>query len=193
MQSDRQRGTFLFLYRADCLRPGHPRGTTDPEPNNALDPTSTARLASYRVRDEFTLVPVAAGVSGGCGSAWSFGSIQIVSADRDSKIIGYYALAGRKDIVCSGSGCFIAGSEASMREFVEESDPVVARDISIHKIRFAEIVAGLKRGAPYSFEEASFARFYPLATEIRLPIPNLDFAEAHARGDRILTVRLVSA
>ena len=80
-----------------------------------------------------------------------------------------------------------------MREFLEESDAAVPRDISIHKSRFAEIVAGLKRGAPYSFEEASFARFYPLAAEMGLPIPNLDFAEAQARGDRILTVRLVRA
>ena len=80
-----------------------------------------------------------------------------------------------------------------MRAFVEESDPVVAADISIHKSRFGEIVAGLRRGAPYSFEEASYARFYPLAAELRLPIPNLDFAETQARGERILTVRLVRA
>ena len=80
-----------------------------------------------------------------------------------------------------------------MRDFVEESDPVVARVISIHKSRFAEIVAGLQRGAPYAFEEASFARFHPLAVEIGLPIPNLDFAEAQARGDRILTVQLLRA
>ena len=130
---------------------------------------------------------------GGCGLVLPLGCIQFMSADRDFKVIGYYALAGRNDIVCSGIGCFIAGSEVSMREFVEKSDPGVARDISIHKSRFGEIVAGLQRGAPYSFEEASFARFYPLATEIRLPIPKLDFAEAQARGQNILTVRLVRA
>src|SRR3954470_8740805 len=101
-----------------------------------------------------------------------------MSANRDSKVIGYYGLVGRNDIVCSGQGCFIAGSEASMRQFVEESDPGAARTICITKCRFGEIVAGLKRGAPYAFDRASFARFYPLAIEVELPIRNLDFDEA---------------
>ena len=48
-----------------------------------------------------------------------------------------------------------------MRGFIEEFDPGVARVCTIHKTRFAEIVAGLERGAPYAFDEASFGRFYP--------------------------------
>ncbi len=116
-----------------------------------------------------------------------------MSADRDSKVIGYYGFVGRNDIVCSGNACLIAGSEASMRDFVEESDTGNARAVSFHKSRFGEIVAGLKRGAPYAFEEASFARFYPLAVEIGLPIPNLDFEEARARGHHILTFQLFRA
>jgi len=70
---------------------------------------------------------------------------------------------------------------------------VAARTISITKCRFGEIVAGLKRGAPYAFERASFARFYPLAIEIELPIRNLDFDEAEVRGNRILTFQLYRA
>jgi hypothetical protein len=122
------------------------------------------------------------------------GSIQIVvSADRDSKVIGYFALVSSKDIVCSVSACVIAGSEASMRGFIDEFDPGLARVCTIHKTRFAEIVAGLKRGAPYAFDEASFGRFYPLAVEIGLPIANPDFAAAQARGDRFLTLQLFRA
>ena len=113
-----------------------------------------------------------------------------MSADRDSKVIGYFALASSNDIVCSRDACVIAGSEASMRGFLEEFDPGVARVATIHKTRFGQIVAGLEHGAPYAFEEASYARFYPLAVEIGLPIVNADFAEAQARGDRFLTIQL---
>ena len=63
----------------------------------------------------------------------------------------------------------------------------------IHKTRFAEIVAGLKRGAPYAFDETSFGRFYPLAVETGLPVANPDFSAAQARGDRFLTLRLLRA
>ena len=80
-----------------------------------------------------------------------------------------------------------------MQSFAEDSDRGIVPNITIHKIRFAQIVVGLKRGAPYAFEDASFARFYPLAVEIGLPIPSLDFAEAKARGDRFLKVQLFRA
>jgi hypothetical protein len=116
-----------------------------------------------------------------------------VNADRDSKVIGYFALASSNDIVCSGEACVIAGSEASMRGFIEEFDPGVARVCTIRKTRFGEIVAGLKHGAPYAFDEVSFARFFPLAVEIGLPVAVPDFAAARARGDRFLTLQLFRA
>ncbi len=116
-----------------------------------------------------------------------------MSADRDSKVIGYYALASINDIVCSGDGCVIAGSEVSMQAFVEGFDADTARTCTIHKARFGEIVAALKRGAPYAFEEASYARFFPLAVEAGLPVAAMDFAEARARGERFLTFQLLKA
>lgn len=117
-----------------------------------------------------------------------------MSADRDSKVIGYYALASVKNIVCSGGACVIAGSEESMRGCVEDFDPGLARVCTIHKIRFGEIVGGLKYGgASYAFEEVSYARFYPLAVEIGLPVLEADWAAAQARGERLLTFQLVRA
>ena len=81
-----------------------------------------------------------------------------------------------------------------MRGFVEVFDPGVARVCTIHKIRFGEIVGGLKYGgAPYAFEEVSYARFYPLAVEIGLPVLEADWAAAQARGDRFLTFQLFRA
>lgn len=68
-----------------------------------------------------------------------------MSADRDSKVIGYYGLVGTTDIVCSGGGCLIAGSEAFMRKFVNDTNPGLAPVLAIQKSRFWEIVARLKR------------------------------------------------
>ena len=116
-----------------------------------------------------------------------------MSADRDSKVIGYYALASIRDIVCSGGGCVIAGFEVSLQAFVEGFDVDIARTCTIHKARFGEIVAALKRGAPYAFEEASWARFFPLAVEVGLPGADLDFAAARARGECFLIFHLLRA
>ena len=80
-----------------------------------------------------------------------------------------------------------------MRGFIEEFDASTARVCTIRKTRFAEIVAGLMHGAPYAFDETSFARFYPLAVEIGLPVANPDFAGTQAQGERFLTMQLFRA
>jgi hypothetical protein len=80
-----------------------------------------------------------------------------------------------------------------MQGFIDEFAPDVTCVCTIRKTRFAEIVAGLKRGAPYAFDETSFGRFYPLAIEIGLPVANPDFAAARVRGDRFLTLQLFRA
>ena len=80
-----------------------------------------------------------------------------MSADRDSKIIGYFAMRSPQAVVCTGTACVIAGSEKSMRGFLEELHPGNNAQHIIRKTRFSEIMAGMRLGAPYSFDEESFA------------------------------------
>lgn len=116
-----------------------------------------------------------------------------MSADRDSKVIGYYALSAARQMICSGDAALVAGSEVSARKFVEGFDPALARDCTVHKIRFGEMLPGLNRGAPYAFDEVSYSRFYPVASEAGLPVAEADFAAAQARGHRFLTFQLLPA
>ena len=112
-----------------------------------------------------------------------------MNIDLISTVVGYYALASNESIVGTGSAALVTGSEVSVRRFVQEFDPITARDCTIHKIRFGEIVGGLNRGVPYAFDEESYARFYPLAIEVRLPVVEADFAAARQQGHRLVGMR----
>lgn len=115
-----------------------------------------------------------------------------MSAERESKVIGYYALSAAQHMVCSAGAALISGSESASRRFVEEFDPSKARTYSFHKVRFGEMLPGLQRGAPYAFDEVSYGRFYPLALEAGLPVTEGDFAEARKQGMKFLIFRLVA-
>ncbi|MBL9171457.1 MAG: hypothetical protein JNN07_27235 [Verrucomicrobiales bacterium] len=113
-----------------------------------------------------------------------------MSADRDSKVIGYYGLSASQQIICTGGAALVAGSEAAVRKFVEEYDAAMAQGCFVHKIRFGDMLPGLHRGAPYAFDEVSYARFYPVAAEVGLPVTQVDFAAAQAQGHRFLIFQL---
>ena len=114
-------------------------------------------------------------------------------SDRDSKVIGYFALASPTEVVCTGPACVIASSEASMRAFISEVSPAADSRHTIRKTRFSEIVTGMQHGAAYAFEEESFRRFYPLAVEIGLPVAQADFDAARKRGERFIILQPMGA
>ena len=112
-----------------------------------------------------------------------------MSVERDSKVIGYFAYASPVEVVCTDTACVIAGSEAAMREFLAELDPGSATRHAIRKTRFGEIVTGMKRGAPYAFDEEAYGRFCPLALEAGIPVAQVDFAAARKRGERFIKLQ----
>jgi len=114
-------------------------------------------------------------------------------ADRDTKVIGYFAYSAPTQLVCTGHACVIAGSEAAMRRHLGEVDPGGRISHTIRKTRFGEILRGLRLGAAYAFDSESYGRFYPLARMAQLDVKEADFEAANRRGDKFFTVQLTGS
>jgi hypothetical protein len=110
---------------------------------------------------------------------------------RDTKVVGYFAYLSPAQVVCTDvDACVISGSIGAMRRHLAEMDPLGAPRATVKKTRFGEIRRGLELGAAYAFDQESYARFYPLAVEVGLPVAAADFEKAGDRGLRFFTVRL---
>jgi len=90
--------------------------------------------------------------------------------DPSDSIVGYFASSGM-NVVCDREACVIADSAATMRQLIDQRLGVGdAARYQIRKTTFAEILAGLRHGAPYAFEPAAYERFRPLAQRAGLPV-----------------------
>ena len=111
-------------------------------------------------------------------------------ADRNHKVIGYFAFASPTEVVCTGGACVISGSVRSMKTFLMEIDPDGQKKRTIKKTRFGEILRGLKLEAAYAFDEESYKKFYPLARQEGLLVAKANFEEMKSKGFRFFTVQL---
>ena len=111
-------------------------------------------------------------------------------ADRNHKVIGYFAFASPTEVVCTGDACVISGSVRSMKTFIAESDPDGQKKRTIKETRFGEILRGLKLGASYAFDKESYKKFYPLARKEGLLVSEANFDEMESKGLRFFTVQL---
>jgi hypothetical protein len=111
-------------------------------------------------------------------------------ADRNRKVIGYFAFASPTEVVCTGNACVISGSVRTMKAFVKEIDPEGLKKRTIKKTLFGEILNGLKLGAAYAFDEESYKKFYPLARKEGLYVAEASFEEMKSRNFRFFTVQL---
>jgi hypothetical protein len=99
------------------------------------------------------------------------------------------------EVVCTGDAgdaCVISGSDRAMKAFLSEIDPDGQKRHTVKKTRFGEILRGLKLGAAYGFDEASYKKFYPLARKEGLPVEEADFNGMKVKGFRFFTVQLKS-
>ena len=111
--------------------------------------------------------------------------------DRNYKVVGYFAYLSPAEVLCSdGNSCIIAGSNISMKKYLKEMIPEGTKNPIIKKTRFGEILAGLKKGAAYAFDEISYKKFYPLALKEKLPINKVNFKEIQSEGKRFVTLQL---
>jgi hypothetical protein len=113
--------------------------------------------------------------------------------DRDTKVIGYFALRPPVDVVCvEVDACLIIDSEKAMLAHAEKVFAGDIRNVTIKRTRFGEILHGLRLGGGYAFDALSYSRFYPLALEAGLPVEKADFTERQKDGEAFFTVRLAS-
>jgi len=114
-------------------------------------------------------------------------------ADRNRKVIGYFAFASPTEVVCTGDrgdACVISGSVRTMKAYVKEIGPDELKKRTIKKTLFGEILNGLKLGAAYAFDEESYKKFYSLARKEGLNVAEANFDEMKSKDFRFFTVQL---
>lgn len=90
--------------------------------------------------------------------------------DPSDAVVGYFASAGM-NAVCDREACVIADSAATMRRLIDQRMGAGnAARYEIRKTTFAEVLRGLRLGAPYAFEPAAYERFRPLAERAGVPV-----------------------
>lgn len=111
---------------------------------------------------------------------------------RDTKVIGFIAIASRTNVICTDvDACVVAGSEMATKDHIAEIDIKNKYQVTIKKTRFGEIVEGMRLGGKYAFDKESYSRFYPLGKEIGLLLENPDFDNEEFKG-KFFTVKIDS-
>jgi len=111
-----------------------------------------------------------------------------MSRDIDTKVIGYFSYKSQTEVTCEGDACIISGSENAMLDYLLSISKEAHDTSIIKKTRFGEIIQGLKRGAPYAFDEESYKRFYPLANRIGYNLNEEEFTPTET-GRHFVVIR----
>jgi len=95
---------------------------------------------------------------------------------RSPSLIGYLAAFSRYELLCDGDACIIAGSEAKLKDYLAVHNTVLPKRCEIKKVRFEELLRGLRAGGAYAFDEDAYKRFYPQAQRAGLAVGPEDFS-----------------
>lgn len=85
-----------------------------------------------------------------------------IHVETSSKVIGYFAYNDFGEVFCSEDACIVAGSEELIREYFEDKQSSID-GVVIKKIRFGEIMDGMRERVEYAFDREAYSRFFPLA------------------------------
>ena len=98
--------------------------------------------------------------------------------DRDSRVLGFFAYAGPEEVFRFDEACVIAGSRERLQACLATHPKLRGASLTLAKIRFADVHAGLDAGAAYALDEEAFDRFAPLARDA-----GIDIAETFPDGE----------
>ena len=90
--------------------------------------------------------------------------------DRDSRVLGFFAYAGPEEVFRFEEACVIAGSRERLQACLATHPKLRDASLTLAKIRFADVHAGLDAGAAYALDEVAFERFAPLARDAGIDI-----------------------
>ena len=109
--------------------------------------------------------------------------------DRESKVIGHIASETKIKVICTDvDACLIAGSEEEMSRYLFDLEVVNPSVLTIRKVRFGDIIKGMKLGGKYAFDKKAYERFFPLGKKIGLQLLEADFSEKDGR--KFFTVKI---
>ncbi len=101
------------------------------------------------------------------------------SSERDSRVVGFFAHDGPDEVFRFEDACVVAGSRERLRTCLAIHPKLRNASLTLAKIRFADVHAGLDTGAAYAFDEEAFERFAPLARDAGIDVaqtfPGRDF------------------
>ena len=100
------------------------------------------------------------------------------SRDRDSRVLGFFAYAGPDEVFRFDEACVIAGSRERLQACLATHPKLRDASLTLAKIRFADVHAGLDEGAAYALDEEAFERFAPLSRDA-----GIDVAETFPDGE----------
>jgi len=92
------------------------------------------------------------------------------SSERDSRVVGFFAHDGPDEVFRFEDACVVAGSRERLRTCLAIHPKLRNASLTLAKIRFADVHAGLDTGAAYAFDEEAFERFAPLARDAGIDV-----------------------
>lgn len=91
-------------------------------------------------------------------------------------LIGYIAQASPYDVLCDRDACVVMGSRLEFKSHMANNPQIRNTDYVLKKAWFEDILAGLRMGAAYAFDEEAYRLFYPLAQRAGLAVGPEDFS-----------------
>ena len=92
------------------------------------------------------------------------------TSERDSRVVGFFAHDGPDEVFRFEEACVIAGTRERLRACIASHPKLRDASLTVTKIRFADVHAGLDAGAAYAFDEEAFERFAPLARDAGIDV-----------------------
>ena len=114
------------------------------------------------------------------------------SRDRDSRVLGFFAYAGPDEVFRFDEACLIAGSRERLQACLATHPKLRDASLTLAKIRFSDVRAGLDEGAVYALDEEAFERFAPLARDAGIDVAET-FPDAEPGTLRFVKVALADA
>ena len=104
-------------------------------------------------------------------------------------MLGFIAHAGPDEVFRFEEACVVAGSPDRLRACLSIHPKLRDASLTLAKIRFADVHAGLDAGAAYAFDEEAFGRFAPLARDAGIDVAET-FPDREVEAFNFVKVRL---
>lgn len=91
-------------------------------------------------------------------------------------LIGYLAQTSPYEFVCDGDALVVVGSKAKLKTHLARQETMSVGRYELKQAWFEDILAGMRLGGAYAFDEKAYNRFYPLGQRAGLTLGPEDFS-----------------